>query len=161
MIKDGEQLGGPRHSQSGAKEDLFSQTLRRIRDEYAGKDISTRELLKAFEPELPASLRYEGRPSLDWFYESWVNGTAIPRFELAKVKFSEVNGKTVVTGTIAEKDAPDNLVTLVPVYSLLPRKALLGQVFVDDHEVQFRLTAPTGTRKIVLDPEHTLLTRSQ
>jgi hypothetical protein len=161
MIKDGEQLGGSHHSQSTAKEDLFLQTLRRVRDEYAGKNISTRELLKTFEPELPASIRYEGRSSLDWFYESWVNGTAIPRFELAKVKFSEVNGKTVVTGTIAEKDAPDNLVTLVPVYSLLPQKSLLGQVFVDDHEVQFRLTAPSGTRKIVLDPEHTLLTRSQ
>ncbi len=110
---------------------------------------------------MPASLRYEGKPSLDWFYDSWVNGTAIPRFELAKVKFSEVNGKTMVAGTIAEKDAPDNLVTLVPVYSLLPRKVLLGQVFVDDHEVQFRLTAPAGTRKVVLDPEHTLLTRPQ
>lgn len=161
MIKDGEQLGDSHHPQNAAREDLFLQTLHRIRNEYAGKNISTRELLKAFEPELPASLRYEGKQSLDWFYESWVNGTAIPRFELGKVKFSEVNGKTVVTGTISEKDAPDNLVTLVPVYSLLPRKALLGQVFVDDHEVQFRLTVPIGTRKIVLDPEHTLLTRFQ
>ena len=161
MITDGEQLGEARHPQSGEKEDLFLQTLRRIRDEYAGKNISTRELLKAFEPELPPSLRYEGKQSLDWFYESWVNGSAIPRFDLSKVKFSQANGKTVVTGAISEKDAPDNLVTLVPVYSLLPRKALLGQVFVDDHEVQFRLTAPAGTRKIVLDPDHTLLTRPQ
>jgi hypothetical protein len=161
MIKDGEQLGGSHHPQSAAKEDLFLQTLHRIRDQYAGKNIATRELLKAFEPDMPASLRYEGKPSLDWFYDSWVNGTAIPRFELAKVKFSEVNGRTMVAGTIAEKDAPDNLVTLVPVYSLLPRKVLLGQVFVDDHEVQFRLTAPAGTRKVVLDPEHTLLTRPQ
>jgi len=161
MIQDGEQLDGPSRRQSGAKEDLFLRTLHRIRDEYAGKNISTRELLKEFEPELPASLRYEGRSSLDWFYESWVNGTAIPRFELAKVKFSQVNGKTIVSGTIAEKDAPDNLVTPVPVYSVLPQKTLLGQVFVDDHEVQFRLAAPKGTRKIVLDPNHTLLTRPQ
>ncbi|HEY1465116.1 MAG TPA: M1 family aminopeptidase [Terriglobales bacterium] len=158
MIKDGTQLGGAHHAPA---DDLFLQTMHRIRDEYADKTISTRDLIKAFEIDLPPSLRYEGRKSLDWFYDSWVSGTSIPRFELSKVKFSELNGKTVVTGSISEKEAADNLITPVPVYALLPRKALIGQVFVDEHEVQFKLTAPAGTRKIVLDPDHTLLTRPE
>ena len=48
----------------------------------SGKAISTRELLQVFEEELPPSLRYEGKQSLDWFYEGWVNGTALPHLEL-------------------------------------------------------------------------------
>jgi len=36
---------------------------------------------------------------------------------------------------------------------------LLGQVFADGPETSFRLTAPAGTRKVVLDPYQTLLTR--
>jgi hypothetical protein len=158
MIKDGAQLNGAGHASNG---DLFLQTMHRIRDEYADKTISTADLIKEFETDLPPSLRYEGKKSLDWFYSSWINGNSIPRFELSKVKFSEINGKTIVTGSISEKDAADDLITPVPVYALLPRKVLIGQVFVDEHEVQFKLTAPSGTRKVALDPDHTLLTRSE
>jgi aminopeptidase N len=157
MIKDGESLNGHRPGATQT-DDLFIKTLHNIRDTYAGKTITTKDVLAAFEPSLPASLRYEGHDSLDWFYDSWVNGKAIPHFELIKVKFGEVKGKSVVSGTIVVKQAPDDLVTLVPVYALLPRKKLVGQVFADEHEVQFRLAVPPGTQKIGLDPEHTLLT---
>jgi hypothetical protein len=34
----------------------------------------------------------------------------------------------------------------------------LGEVLADGRETAFRLTAPTGVRKIVLDPKHTILT---
>jgi len=66
----------------------------------------------------------------------------------------------VVTGTIVQEDAPKELVTVVPVYAVLAgRNVLLGQVFADGPESSFRLTAPAGTRKVVLDPYQTLLTR--
>jgi hypothetical protein len=35
---------------------------------------------------------------------------------------------------------------------------LLGVVLADGNESTFRLTAPAGTRRIVLDPEQTVLT---
>jgi hypothetical protein len=69
-----------------------------------------------------------------------------------------------VTGTIAQDDdsAPRTLVTPVPVYAVLPGKTvLLGQVFADGPETSFRLSAPLGTRKILLDPYQMLLTRSR
>jgi len=66
----------------------------------------------------------------------------------------------VVAGTISQDDAPKDLVTPVPVYALLPgRSVLLGQVFADGPETSFHLSAPAGTRRIVLDPNQTLLTR--
>jgi hypothetical protein len=159
MMQDGERLNSPHRAGDAEADGPFVKTLRQIRNEYAGKTITTQELLSVFEAELPASLRYEGHKSLDWFYESWINGKSIPRFALSKVKFVELRGKTYVTGTIEEKDAADDLVTPVPVYAMLPRKQIIGQVFVDEHEVQFRLPAPAGTKKIALDPEHVLLTR--
>lgn len=59
-----------------------------------------------------------------------------------------------------EEDAPGDLVTPVPVYAVTGAKnlVLVGQVFADGHETAFRLKAPMGTRKIVLDPYQTLLT---
>ena len=109
---------------------------------------------------MPPSLRYEGHKSLDWFYEGWVNGTALPHLELQSVKYTQKDGGSAVTGTIVQKDAPQELVTVVPIYAVLAGKnVLLGQVFADGPETNFHLSAPQGTRKIVLDPYQTLLTR--
>ena len=85
----------------------FVRALRRLRERYQGKSITTREFLQAFEDELPRSLWYEGHKSLDWFYQGWVNGTAIPHFELRGVRYSNKPGATAISGTIVQKDAPE------------------------------------------------------
>ena len=84
----------------------------------------------------------------------------MPRLELRGVKFTPKSGGSVVSGTILQKDAPQDLVTSVPVYALVAGKqpVLLGRVFVDGEESSFRLSAPSGARKIVLDPNETVLT---
>ncbi|HEY1271062.1 MAG TPA: M1 family aminopeptidase [Terriglobales bacterium] len=138
----------------------FVQGLRKVRERYAGKDITTADLLAVFEEQLPPSLRYESRKSLDWFLEGWVQGTALPRFSLQGVKYVPKNGATFVSGTIVQHDAPVDLVTAVPVYAVFGSKQiLLSQVFVDSKETSFHLTAPAGTKRLAVDPYRTLLTR--
>ena len=147
---------------SSGLEEPFVRGLRRVRERYAGKDISTSELLAVFEEELPSSFWYEGRKSLDWFLQSWVQGTAVPHFSLQNVRFSPKTSGTLVSGVIVQKEGPSDLVTAVPVYAVLGgRQTLLGQVFVDGPETLFHLSAPSGTKKIVLDPKQTLLTSSK
>jgi hypothetical protein len=76
------------------------------------------------------------------------------------VKYTQKPGGTVVSGTIVQKDVPQELVTVVPVYAVVAGKdVLLGQVFADGAETSFHLSAPPGTRKVVLDPHQDLLTR--
>jgi hypothetical protein len=110
---------------------------------------------------LPLALRYEGKPSLDWFLNGWINGTALPKLELKGVKFIPKGARTIVTGTLLQKDAPADLVTSVPVYAAILGKppVLLGRVFADGEESTFEVSAPAGTRKIVVDPYETVLTR--
>ncbi len=147
-------------SYGAGKEDPFVQSLRKLRQRYEGKAITTRELLDVFAEDLPPSLRYEGKASLDWFLEGWVNGTSIPRLELEGVKFTAQPNAVVVTGVIRQKDADDNLVTSVPIYAVVSGKppVLLGRVFADGAETSFHLSAPAGTHKLLLDPNQTLLT---
>ncbi len=71
---------------------------------------------------------------------------------------------TTVTGVIVQKDAPDDLVTAVPVYATTsPSNALvfLGEVLADGAETAFRLSALSGARKIVLDPKQTILSSAK
>lgn len=162
MMRDGESAREKRDSATDSQDEPFMRALRRMRERYEGKPINTREMLRVFEEELPRPLWYEGRKSLDWFYDGWVNGTAIPRFELHAVKYTDKEDVTKVSGTILQKDAPQDLVTPVPLYALHGGKLLfLARVFADGPETSFHVSAPAGTRKIVVDPNQTLLARTR
>jgi hypothetical protein len=151
---------GRKGKSSGSTEEPFVRALRKVRELYEGRSISTGELLDVFAEDLPPALRYEGKSSLEWFLNGWINGTSMPRLELRGVKITPKGAGSVVSGTILQKDAAQDLVTSVPVYALVAGKqpVLLGRVFADGEESSFRLSAPVEAHKIVLDPNETILT---
>lgn len=123
--------------------------------------VSTVDLKHAFERVMPASLSYDGKKSLDWFFDSWINGNSIPRFSLESVHMTPAAGKLKVTGTIVEEHADQDLVTAIPVYFVdsAGHSHFLAFVFADDAKTEFKLTAPSDTKQILLDPEETVLRR--
>ncbi len=161
MMRDGAEEENKKGGGRAAGEEPFMRSLRKVRERYEGKAITTRELLEVFAEDLPAPVRYEDKASLDWFLDGWVNGTSLPRLQLQNVKFAAKGNTTVVTGVIRQKDAPEDLVTSVPIYAVAAGKVapkLVGRVFADGPETAFRLSAPLGTRKVVIDAEGTILT---
>jgi Peptidase family M1 domain len=160
MLRDAETKSGKRDRRGGPEDEPFVRGLRKVRERYEGRAMSTRDLFQVFAEDLPASLQYEGRKSLDWFVDGWVNGTAMPQFETKGVSYVQKGDAVIISGTLLQKDARDDLVTSVPIYAVTGGKpsVLLGSLFADGPETTFRLKAPMGTRKIVLDPYQTLLT---
>jgi hypothetical protein len=160
MLEDAAEVDARKDLSHKNSEEPFARSLRRLRQRYAGKAISTRELLDVFAEDLPPSLRYEGKASLDWFLDGWVNGTSLPKLELQGVKFTAKENATVVTGIIRQKEAPEDLVTSVPIYALVSGRVpvLVARVFADGAETSFHLSAPVGTHKLLLDPNDTILT---
>jgi peptidase M1-like protein len=160
MLKDAAAQEGQK-IQNGSPDEPFMRGLRRVRERYEGKPVTTRQLLDVLAEDLQVSLRYEGKKSLDWFLDGWINGTSLPKLELKAIKIAPQHSGTAVSGMILQKDAPENLVTSVPVYASVTGKQLvfLGRVFADGEETPFRLAAPAGARKIVLDPYETVLTQ--
>ena len=147
---------------SGGKSDmLFFKALKGLLAKSDHGKISTRDLQEAFEQVLPAELTYEGRKSLDWFFDSWVNGISIPQFEVEDLHIVPAGKRVKVSGTIKESHAAQDLVTAVPVYSkdANGNSQFIGFVFVDEPKTEFTLNAPAGTKDIVLDPENTILRR--
>ena len=68
--------------QSGGGTNRLCGRCEKFGNGMKGNPISTSELMDVFAEELPTSLRYEGKKSLDWFLEGWINGTALPKLEL-------------------------------------------------------------------------------
>lgn len=144
-------------------DELFFQVLRKLIADHRHERISTADVQQAFEAALPRAARFEDRASLDWFFEGWVDGSAIPELELEGVKLAPRGDHVQATGRILQKEAPRLLVTSVPIYAATPaaRPVYVGRVFADGDDTSFRLTAPAGTRKLLLDPYGTVLTRNE
>ncbi len=159
MLRDSEASSSSTKGRPNAEEPFF-RALRKVRERYAGKAISNRELIQVFEEELPRPLWYDNRHKLDWFVDSWIEGTAIPQLQTRNVRIADKAGTVTVSGFIVQKDAPENLVTAVPVYgeAASNKMIFLGQVLADGPDTSFHLTAPAGIHKIVLDPNQTILT---
>jgi aminopeptidase N len=155
-------LTGRRQRKPAAADDPFFTVLRGLRQRFEGKEINTRDVQQAFEDALPESLRYEGRKSLEWFFDGWVNGVSIPSLQLQAVKLTHRGAGLLATGKVAQKDAPPDLVTSVPLYAELAetkKLVLLGRIFAEGSETSFRFNVPPEARRIILDPFATVLTR--
>lgn len=147
---------------TGDKDDaLFFRALRGLLASSPQQKISTHDLQEAFERVLPPSLNYENKKSLEWFFDSWVNGTSVPQFTLQKVRVAPGQSKTRVSGIIRQKFGAKDLVTAIPIYGVnaAGKARFLSFVFADGEETEFKVSAPAGTRQILLDPENTILRR--
>ncbi|HET9839240.1 MAG TPA: M1 family aminopeptidase [Candidatus Angelobacter sp.] len=140
---------------------LFFAALKGLLAASPSHKLSTLDLQRAFEQVMPPALNYEGRKSLDWFFDSWINGNSVPRFSLLKVRMTPAGGNLKVNGTLLQDHAAQDMVTAIPIYAVdaAGKAEFLGFVFADDAKTEFTLTAPTGTKAIVMDPEETVLRR--
>ncbi|MGC2745800.1 MAG: M1 family aminopeptidase [Candidatus Angelobacter sp.] len=150
-----------REAGGGDSDAVFFSALKGLLAAAPNHKISTLDLQRAFEQVMPAQLGYEGHKSLDWFFDSWVNGDSIPQFSLEDVHMTPSAHKLKVTGTILEDHAAKDMVTAVPLYAVdaAGKSRFLAFVFADDVKTEFTVTAPANTKQILLDPEETLLRR--
>jgi hypothetical protein len=143
-----------------ASDELFLSALRSLQHDLSGKQMSTLDFQRAFERVLPKSLYYDNKRSLDWFFDGWVNGTAQPRYEIRTARALRQGNDVRISGKLLQKDAPDELITAVPIYAELGKGDLrfVSRVFADGPETSFTVRAPAGTRRLVADPHGTILT---
>ena len=136
----------------------FFGVLRKLQDEFAGKSMTTRDVRIAFEAALPSDLRFEGRKSLDWFFDEWVSGTAVPKIELEKVRISR-GARRTASFTITQSECQKTLITSVPIYidTGADTPVFLTRVFADGAETDFTVDVPANAKKLLLDPYRTVL----
>ncbi|HYL93558.1 MAG TPA: M1 family aminopeptidase [Alphaproteobacteria bacterium] len=150
-----------RQASGGDSDALFFSALKKLLASSPSHKISTRDLQTAMEQVLPPSLKYEGQKSLDWFFDSWVNGSAIPQFKLENLRLIPSGAKLVATGIVRENQTAPDMVTALPVYAVDQggRQHFVAFVFVDEENTEFKLTVPAGTKDLLLDPMNTVLRR--
>ena len=99
---------------------------------------------------------------MEWFFAQWIRGTGIPRYRVEFGVHPSEKGY-VVRGKLFQDGVPKSFLAPVPLYSSagLGHSTLLGVVVAAGPETSFHFTTPTAPRKIVVDPQMTLLCVTQ
>jgi hypothetical protein len=95
---------------------------------------------------------------MEWFFEQWVRGTGIPRYRVEFTARPDEKG-FVIRGKLRQRGVPHSFVAPVPLYANFGsgRAVKLGVVVAGGEETAFRFTTTSVPRKILIDPQMTLL----
>jgi peptidase M1-like protein len=140
----------------------FVALLQTLSQKYANRALSTDDLQHEVENVMTPSMDLEGGHSMEWFFEQWVRGTGIPHY---RVEFSAHRGEKgyLVRGKLFQTGVPRSFLAHVPLYAGggAGAKTFLGTVIATGPETSFSFLAPDAPRRILIDPQVTLLCTSE
>jgi Peptidase family M1 domain len=146
--------------QPGSKQpdERFTALLRKLENKYAYRALTTDDLQHEVESVMTPAMALEGGRSMDWFFDEWVRGTRIPHYRVEFTVHREENGYSV-RGKLLQTDVPHWFLASVPLFatSSTGGRWFLGHVVAAGPETSFRFHAASAPRKILIDPQMTLL----
>jgi hypothetical protein len=150
--------------QPGAKnpDARFVALLHTLSTKYAYRALSTNDLQHEIEAVMTPAMDLEGGHSMEWFFEQWVRGSAIPHY---RVEFSVHHTEKGLSlrGKLFQSEVPRSFIAPVPLYatSASGQSSLLGVVLAEGPETSFHFNVQAAPRKILIDPRMTLLCVTQ
>jgi aminopeptidase N len=124
-------------------EDRFVATMKDFYSSYRGKRATTNDFQKVVE-------RHVGQP-MDWFFDEWVYGTAVPTYTFSWTTEPDSSGQGVAARLrVRQSDVPDNFAMYVPVLIKFDQGEALVRIMVrgPTSEVTVRLPAKPATMEL-------------
>ena len=139
----------------------FTALLQTLVTKYAYRALSTDDLRHEVEAVMTPGMDLEGGRSMEWFFEEWVRGTGIPHYRVEFTVHHTEKGYQI-RGKLYQTGVPRSFIARVPLYAGgAGHGTLLGTVIAAGPETPFHFDTQNPTRKIVVDPQMTLLCTSE
>ncbi len=145
-------------------DEAFIAMMKDFAATYAGKNPGTDDFQRIAEKYAPSKMRLSADGKLDWFFDQWVRGTAIPRITAKLDVKPTSDGKYRISGTITQSEVPDSFAVIVPVYVTYEKGAFarLGDIpLVGNATKNIDVEVPLAKRprSVVINAMHDILTR--
>jgi aminopeptidase N len=130
---------------------------------YGGKFASSADFQKVVERHLVPAMNATGDGKMDWFFNQWVYGAAVPRYT-SDLKIERVGEETRIHGTVRQEGVSKDFRAVVPVYVELgknetARVGLLPMVGEASMPVDVKLKLPKKARRAFLNAHGEVLAR--
>ena len=149
-------LSDPSSGEGQAFFDMMTDFVERYRNKTASSD-DFRTVANEHFAKSPIARKY-GMKDLNWLFYQMVYQTALPSYEMQYKLEDQPDGKVLLSGTIAQQDAPGDWVMVLPVkLSFGAKQEALGTVLVQGASSPFQIRLPMRPKKVELDPDHWIL----
>lgn len=127
---------------SGDRDQAFMDMMHDFMESHKNMPASTESFKAVVEKHMTKQMDLQKNGRLDWFFNEWVYGTQVPRYQL-KYSVQQAGGGAVkLMLEITQSEVDDNFAMFVPVYGDFGKgMARLGQVPVIGN----------STRKVIFD----------
>ena len=136
--------------------DMMTDFVERYRNKTASTD-DFREVVNEHFARTPIARKY-GMKDLNWLFRQAVYQSELPSYEMQYKIQPEPDGKVIVSGTIVQKNAPENWVMVLPVkFGFGGKQEAMGTVIVEGPSTPFQIRLPSAPSKVQLDPDRWIL----
>ncbi len=136
--------------------DMMTDFVERYRNKTASTD-DFRNVVNEHFAKTPIAQKY-GMKNLNWLFKQAVYQSDLPSYEMQYKIQPEADGKVVVSGTILQKNAPENWVMVLPVkFGFGGKQEAMGTVIVQGPSTPFQIRLPAAPSKVQLDPDRWIL----
>jgi len=126
---------------------------------YFQQNASTEDFKAVVEKHMLPMMNLDGNGRMDWFFNEWVYGTEVPRYQL-DYSFSEEGGKTLLKFTIEQSEVSPGFKMIVPLYvDFDGRPVQLAQIRLVGNTTtkEFRVPLPKRPKHVLLNAQHDVL----
>ena len=83
---------------------------------YSGRAATTEDFKAMMEKHMTPEMDLEGNHRLDWFFNEYVYGTALPTYKIAYTFDKDANGDVVFSFKVTQSGVDDKFRMIVPIY---------------------------------------------
>ncbi|MGB9199415.1 MAG: M1 family aminopeptidase [Terriglobales bacterium] len=98
----------------------FRDTMHDLVKTYSGKAATTEDFKAMIEKHMTPEMDLDGNHRLDWFFDEYVYGTALPSYKMDYSFGKDPNGQITLDFKIEQSGVSDRFKMLVPIYLELP-----------------------------------------
>jgi hypothetical protein len=139
--------------------DMMTDFVERYRNQTASTD-DFRAVVNEHFAKSPIAQKYQMR-NLNWLFRQSVYQSSLPSYEMQYKIQPDADGKVLVTGTIVQKNAPEDWVMVLPVkFGFGGKQEAMGTVIVQGPSTPFQIRLPAQPKKVELDPDRWILAES-
>ncbi len=131
-----------------AGDERFKVAMRDFVKSYSNRPASTEDFKATLEKHMTPQMDMDGNRKMDWFFDQYVYGTALPTYKLEHTVSKDDKG-TVLKFNVTQSKVPDNFKMPVPLYLELGdgRIARLGMVNLTGN-TSVEQTVPLGQANV-------------
>ncbi len=130
-------------------------------ESHRDKPASTESFKAIVEKHMSRDMDQSGNGRLDWFFNEWVYGTQIPKYQFDYQVSPAEGGKTKLHMTISQSEVDDHFVMLIPVFADFGKGMVrIGQLAIKGNSTRSGdVLLPMQPKKVVLNAYKDILER--